>query len=178
MILARANEEKKGGRIMAQSDDADAVAPDFVLKLEAVFGVPSQAAFGSAVFHEHLATGDKLEQGALAKYKYFVGELWARYGEDAWMGPWQEVYARAKDATADIAGELGTLADRAAKLSASMLLEAGEDAAASLAAAFDDATVTELAVYALGDGGAMSGVLVAGRRAAREEATYLVFLLD
>ncbi|MCB0201860.1 MAG: hypothetical protein KDI03_17475, partial [Anaerolineae bacterium] len=51
-----------------------------------------------------------------------------------------------------------------------------EAARAALAAVYDDPAVTELRVYTLGDGEAMSGLLVAGRRGS--EATFLVFLLD
>ena len=51
-------------------------------------------------------------------------------------------------------------------------------ARAALAAAFDDPAVTELHVFNLGDGGAMSGLLVAGRRQGTGEATFLVFLMD
>ena len=47
-----------------------------------------------------------------------------------------------------------------------------------LAAAFGDPTVTELQVYTLGDGQAMSSLLMAGRRGASGEAAFLVFLLD
>ena len=40
--------------------------------------------------------------------------------------------------------------------------------------AFDDPSVTELLVYNLGDGGAMSGILVAGRRSNQPgDVTYL-----
>ena len=38
--------------------------------------------------------------------------------------------------------------------------------------------MTELRVFNLGDGEAMSGLLVAGRRGATGEATFLVFLMD
>jgi hypothetical protein len=47
-----------------------------------------------------------------------------------------------------------------------------------LSAAFDIPALTELVVYNVGDGGAMSGLLVAGRRAETGESTVLVFLLD
>ena len=62
-----------------------------------------------------------------------------------------------------------------------MLLEnvdGAEQARAALAAAYDDPAVTELRVFNLGDGGAMSGLLVAGRRTATGEAAFLVFLMD
>lgn len=48
----------------------------------------------------------------------------------------------------------------------------------ALSAAYDDPAVTELCVFNLGDGEAMSGLLIAGRRGASGESTYLVFLLD
>ena len=53
-----------------------------------------------------------------------------------------------------------------------------EAARAALSAAFDDPKVSELRVFNLGDGEAMSGLLVAGRRGASGESTFLVFLMD
>ena len=44
--------------------------------------------------------------------------------------------------------------------------------------AFDDPEVTQLTMYKLGDGGAMSGPLVADRRTETSEATFLVLLVD
>lgn len=152
---------------------------EYVTALETVYGAPSQSAFGSAVFYEK--TVDDLEQAALAKYRYFVGELWERYGEEAWRGAWQKVYARQPQAKADIVAELKSLTDVRARSSASMILDVVQDAEkarAALSAAFDDAAVTELSVYNIGDGAAMSGLLIAARRAATGESTFLVFLLD
>ena len=57
-------------------------------------------------------------------------------------------------------------------------IDGAEQARAALAAAYDDPAVTELRVFNLGDGEAMSGLLVAGRRGATGEATFLVFLMD
>ncbi len=160
---------------------AKAAAPAYVTDLEAAYGAPSQAGFGSAVFYEQIDAAGDLEQMALDKYQYFVGDLWARYGEAAWMGPWHEVYARPPGAEPDIVAELRGIEDADAANSAPMILDVVEDAArarAALAAAFDDPAVTELRVFNLGDGGAMSGILVAGRRGATGEATFLLFLLD
>ena len=128
-----------------------------------------------------MAAGDDLTEAALAKYKYFVGELWERYGEDAWMGPWKEVYARPAGAKPDIVADLRGIADPAAQNSVPMILEnidGADKARAALAAAYDDPAVAELRVFNLGDGEAMSGLLVAGYRKAAAEATFLVFLLD
>ena len=57
-------------------------------------------------------------------------------------------------------------------------IEGAEKARAALAAAYDAPAVTELRAFNLGDGGAMSGILVAGRRGESGEATFLVFLMD
>jgi D-alanyl-D-alanine carboxypeptidase len=155
--------------------------PGYVTALEAAYGAPSQAGFGSAVFFMPMEKDDDLSKAALAAYNYFVGELWERWGEAAWMGPWKEVYARKTGATPDIVAELRGITDIDARNSAPMLLDvvqAADRARVALAAAFDDPAVTELRVFNLGDGGAMSGILVAGRRGATGEATFLVFLLD
>lgn len=153
--------------------------PEYVSSLEAAYGAPSQAAFGSAVFYEK--TGDDLEQAALAKYRYSVGDLWERYGETAWLGPWKKIYTRQPGTTTDISAELRSNTDEAAQLSVPMILENIQNAAqacAALSAAFDEPAVTELLVYNIGDGAAMSGLLIAARRAATGEVTFLVFLMD
>jgi hypothetical protein len=155
--------------------------PEYVIALEAAYGAPSQAAFGSAVFYEPSVTAGDLEQAALAKYRFFVGKLWERYGEEAWLGPWKKVYARQPGATADVVAELRGITDSDARSSAAMILDTVQDvdqARAALAATFDDAAVTELSVYNIGDGAAMSGLLIAARRAATGEALFLVFLMD
>ena len=154
--------------------------PDYVTALQAAYGAPSQAAFGSAVFYEQ-AIADDLEQAALAKYRYFVGGLWEQYGEVAWLDQWKKVFARQPDAKADIVAELRGIANHTTQLSVPMILDAVQDmeqARAALSTAFDDPVVTEVLVFNTGDSGAMSGLLIAGRRGATGEATFLVFLLD
>ncbi len=109
-----------------------------------------------------------------------MGDLWERYGADVWLGTWSQVYTRPPGATRAIGAELRALANRDAARSASVLLEgvdAPEQARAALAAAFDNPAVAELAVFTLGDGGAMAGLLVAGQRQ-DHGAIFLVFLLD
>jgi D-alanyl-D-alanine carboxypeptidase len=178
--LPPAGAASEGELMKAQTHPAGG-KPATVTALEAAYGAPSQAGFGSAVFHEEIKTGDSLEQAALAKYKFFVGDLWSRYGEDAWMGPWKEVYAREPGAKPDIVGELRGIKDRDAAISVPMILDAiggAEKARAALASVYDDPAVTELRVYNLGDGGAMSGLLLAGRSGNAQDATFLVFLLD
>jgi hypothetical protein len=164
----------------ADGGGKDAGAPAYVAALEDAYGEPSQAGMGSAVFHERLAAGADLEKAAVAKYRHFVGASWERFGEKAWMGPWKQVRAREAGARPDVVAEVGSIADPQAKGSAGVVLDDVErpDAArAALAGAFDDPAVADLRVFNLGDGGAMSGLLVAGRRASGD-ATFLVFLMD
>ena len=155
--------------------------PDYLVQLEAAFGGPSQQGFGSAVFFETLADTDDLTQASLSKYQTFVGKLWERYGEQAWMGPWRAVYARKAGATPNIVAELRAIADPDTRQSVPMLLDdidGAEAARVALSAVFDDPAVTELRIFNLGDGEAMSGLLIAGRRGASGETTFLVFLMD
>jgi hypothetical protein len=153
----------------------------YAAQLEEAYGPASQQGFGSAVFHEGLRPSDELAAAALAKYRYFVGPLWDRFGEQAWMGPWREVYSRPSGARRDILAELRAIEDPEAKNSVTLLLDAAENAEAARAAlgiAFDDSAVTELRVFNLGDGAAMSGLLVAGRRASGGDTTFVVVLMD
>lgn len=154
--------------------------PEYVLKMEAAYGAPSQDGFGSAVFFEKLGPDDSLETAALQKYQYYVGDLWERWGEDAWMGPWKEVYVREAKLKHDIVAELQSISDRDVASSVPMILSVVKDADSAklaLSNAYDDEDVEELSVYNLGDGEAMSGLIVAGRRS-NNEATFLVFLMD
>jgi hypothetical protein len=136
-----------------------------VAELVAVFGPPSRDGFGSAVFADP-TPGAALEQAALASYRSFVGDLWDRYGEQAWMGPWRRVYRRESGTTPAIVSELAGLDDPDARLSVPLLLEAGPDPARAhpaLAGVFDDPALARLEVFTIGDGAAMSGLVVAGR---------------
>lgn len=155
--------------------------PSSVTDLEASYGAPSQSGFGSAVFYEKQVAADDLEKMALEKYRYFVGDLWERYSEDAWMGPWKEVYARQTGGKHDIISELRGISDPDAAISVPMILdniEGAEKARAALSAVYDNPMMTDLRVFNLGDGGAMSGLLIASRNNETGEAIFLVFLLD
>lgn len=165
---------------MTQQTKGDDRKPEYVLALEEAYGAPSQEGFGSAVFFKQMEEEDDLEELAKAYYQHFVGELWERWGEEAWMGPWKEVYARKSGAKHDVVKELNGIEDRDAANSVPMILDVVENAEAAreaLAGAFDDPDVADLRVYNTGDGEAMSGVLVAGQRE-NGEATFLVFLMD
>ena len=133
------------------------------------------------MFYEQQKAADDLEKMALEKYRYFDGDLWERYGEDAWMGPWKQVHARNASVRHDIVAELRGIQDPDAALSVPMILdniEGADKARAALSSAYDDPAITGLQVYNLGDGGAMSGLLIAGRNSENGDAIFLVFLLD
>ena len=155
--------------------------PDYVIELERCYGMPSQEAFGSSVFYDAMDVPEgSLEQAALAKYKHFAGELWERYGEDNWMAEWETVYVRDPNTTRDIVAELRSISDRGARCSVSLLIENNDhttEAHAALSKAFDDDTVLELQVYKIGDGDAMSGILITSRRL-HEGSLFLVLLMD
>jgi len=154
--------------------------PDYVTGLESAYGAPSQNGFGSAVFFEQLGPADNLEQAALEKYRYFVGEIWERFGQDAWMSAWKQVYTRPDEVDRDIMAELRSISDLDASLSVPMILDVVQDAESArlaLSNVYDDKSVVDLVVYNLGDGSAMSGLLIAGRRG-NGETTHLVFLYD
>ena len=144
-----------------------AAKPTYVTALETAYGLPSQAGFGSAVFYEQGQEPGDLEQAAQGQYRYFVGELWERYGANAWMGSWQKVYTRPAGANRAIVSELRAIKDRSAAQSVGLVLDEATDpqtAQQALAAAFDDPAVTELAVYKIGDGAELAGILLAARR--------------
>ncbi len=165
---------------MIQQKKSDAGKPDYVLTLEKAYGPPSQEGFGSAVFFEQVQDEDGLEELAEKYYQHFVGGLWERWGEETWMGPWKEVYARKTVVKHDVVKELNGIEDRDAANSAAMILEVvenAEEAQEALANAYDDPDTDELRVYTIGDGEAMSGLVVAGQRG-NGEAIFLVFLLD
>jgi hypothetical protein len=156
----------------------EAARPDYVRTLEAVFGGPNQSGFGSTVLFATARDRGELVRLAREAYRHFMGALWERWGEAAWMGPWRLIHERASGR--DVLAELTALEDPQARSAADMLMNATEDPAsgqAALLAAFNDPAVQDLLVFGLGDGGAMSGVLVAARRV-NGEATFLVFLMD
>lgn len=155
--------------------------PVFIEQLESFYGPPSQNGFGSAVFFERIPNTQTLEQAALQKYRYFMGDSWDRFGEEAWMSAWKCVYTRPTGIKQDIVAELRAIRDPDVSVSVPMILDYFENAAdsrAALAATFNDPSVSELCVYNLGDGGAMSGILISARHLVMGYATFLVFIMD
>ncbi len=156
--------------------------PGYIANLEAVYGPPNAAGFGSAIFHEKLEDDEDLENVAQGAYRCFVGKLWERWGRDVWMSPWREVYTRpVSSGPRDIVAELRGINEPGVAASVPLIVEVGETPErthAVLSAAFDNAEVTELRVFAIGDGEAISGLLVAGKRTASASATLLVAMMD
>jgi len=134
-----------------------------VESLEKVYGKASSAGFGSAVFYDSVPAGLSINSTALEIYKKFVGAKWKPDTEKAWMGPWKQVYERHAAAGAAILSELSSVEDAAAKTSIPLLTELISEppiAEQALQAAFDHEQVEQLALFTVGDGEAMSGVLI------------------
>lgn len=149
--------------------------------LEDAFGAESDDAFGSAVFRRDLPPGDDLEALAREVYRDFTGELWDRFGAAAWLGTWSRVASRDGPDRTPVLHILTALTEPEVRSAADMLTAGHPDpdaAGRALAAAFDAPGVSELKLYRIGDGGAMSGVLIAAREDARNAAVFLVFLMD
>jgi hypothetical protein len=160
--------------------DSVSSRPAAITDLQALYGQPSQAGFGSAVFYEATEPGPNLEATALQFYKHFVGKLWEQYGESVWMSSWKQVYVRPGGMQSDIVAELRAITDPAAANHVPILLldETDDQAKAqqALAAVFDHPQITDLSVYRIGDGAALSGLLVAGY--CSNEVTILISLID
>jgi hypothetical protein len=154
--------------------------PSDYTDLVTLYGAPSQAGFGSAVFYELIEPESDLESVALRYYQHFVGKLWEQFGADAWMSAWKQVYVRPNGIQPDVVAELKAIGDRdAAQFVPILLLSETDDEARAqqaLANVFNDPQVTDLSVYAIGDGAALSGLLVAGYRP--NEMTILISLID
>ena len=155
--------------------------PEFVARLEEVYGSPNQNAFGSAVFFDPAANPPSdsiLDETALARYRFFCGKTWEQFGEENWLNTWKTVYVRRWNAQADIVSELTMIKDSDARQSASMLLDTNSlpNCHEVLAQAFDIEAISDLKVFKIGDGQAMSGVLIAGQYP--DGVLSLVFLMD
>jgi hypothetical protein len=152
-------------------------SPQYVTNLETIYGGPIESIPGSAVFYEVLKPEDDLSQAALKKYKRFIGQKSRR---KAYRDSWKMVYGRSMDAPRAIISELRSLNDSEARLSASLILDNIDEAEAgqrALVATFDDPKIIELTIHKMGDGEAISGLVIAGRRA-NGEATFLVSISD
>ncbi len=154
--------------------------PAWVHELESEFGSANQNAFGTAVFYEQTADGSiRLEELAQKWYQYFCGPNWERFGPENWLGTWKRVGSNSPKMV-PLVDELTNLEDAQARLSGLTMLDGRENpstAKRALSRAFDTPAIEERQIYSIGDGGAMSGLLIAGHRSGGENV-FLAFLLD
>lgn len=153
--------------------------PAWVVALQAVFGPPSAAGFGSAVFYLP-ADGAALETTARQVYERFCGERWGELGAEQWLGVWRLLYDRPAGQPGAVLQEIPALADPESRSAALMLWEGGPEptaARAALQTAFDSSAVAQFRIYKIGDGEAMSGAILAAETTQGEQVC-LVILLD
>ena len=158
-------------------------SPALVRELEGVFGAASSAAFGSSVFFECQSSSGyplSLVDASIEKYRSFCGETWARFGEEKWLSGWKELYHRLLGDTSGIVNELRSVKAQPLRSCAAMFLDENEDNDAVhrlLSKAFDGDQVKELRIFALGDGEAMTGFLIAADVNDLGQL-FLAFLMD
>lgn len=163
--------------------DSDQPHPlsEAVTVLQSIYGAPSQAGFGSAVFYDQIEPESDLETVALRVYQHFVGPLWEQYGETAWMSTWKQVYVRPNGIQPNTVAELRAIADPLTAQYIPILLlsetEERDRAEQALANVFDAPQMTDLRLYAIGDGAAMSGLLLVGCHITGD-TTVLISLVD
>ena len=165
---------------MEPEQESPAKKPSYVLELEKAFGGPSQSAFGTAVFFDpDTCDREMLDKRALTHYQHFCGKTWDQFGSENWLSTWELVHSR-EGQPGQIVSELKELTDPDARISASSMLDGHDDpslAQNALALAFDDTAVQQLQIYKIGDGAAMSGILIAAQRV-DEGSMFLIFLMD
>ena len=96
-----------GAEVFAQGQ---APRPGYVRALEERFGPPNRNGFGSTVLFGTASNRTDLARLARDAYRHFVGDLWDRWGEAAWMGSWRHVFERTT--SRDIIAELSMLRTR------------------------------------------------------------------
>lgn len=153
-----------------------------VAELEDVFGSASDAGFGSAVFVSPGGGTDapSLEAESQHIYQSFCGPKWTSHGVENWLSTWKLLHQRPVGGGGDIVAEIEAIRDPESGSAAQMLLDAGPEpdrAAATLRAAFNDGEVSQLQIFKIGDGGAMSGAIIAAEWPARVRV-FLIILLD
>lgn len=134
-----------------------------IASLENVYGKASAAGFGSAVYQEPVDMSAQPDAIAIKHYREFLGPKWNAERAAAWMSTWKTVYARPKDSQGDILAELASISDPDAKQSVGLLTEFIENASAgqeAMAAVFNHGDIVDLSIHSIGDGEAMSGIMV------------------
>ena len=132
--------------------------------LESIYGKASAAGFGSAVFHGPLAPGTTAEQEALRVYQAFLGEQWKAREAD-WKRGWKTLYDESAGSAKNVDAVLKAVSDPASRASVELLttlLDNPDAALQALRGAYERPDLSAKGLYAIGDGEAMSGVIMAG----------------
>ena len=150
--------------------------------LEQVFGSASEAGFGSAVFVRQSSETEprSLETDGRDVYRIFCGDNWDGFGVDNWLANWKLLHERLPGREGDIIAEIQAIRDPEAGSAAQMLLESGPDpehAENVLRSAFNAGNISQLQIFKIGDGGAMSGAIIAAETNANRRV-FLIILLD
>ncbi|MBL8889082.1 MAG: hypothetical protein JNL67_03830 [Planctomycetaceae bacterium] len=156
--------------------------PTGLAELEEMFGAASDAGFGSAVF---FSSGDRaaersLEAEGLQVYEKFCGKKWTKFGVENWLSNWKLLHERPIQDGGDIVAEIEAIRDPESGSAAQMLLDAGPDverAATTLRTVFNDPDIARLQIFKIGDGGAMSGAIIAAQWPVGVRV-FLIILLD
>lgn len=156
--------------------------PPAVVELEDVFGGDSQAGFGSAVFFRPASesAAESLEVASKAIYQRFCGDSWEEFGIENWLGTWKLLHERPIGGTGDVVREIEGIRDPESGSAAQMLLDAGPDPDRNIAAlrtAFNAPEISQLKIFKIGDGGSMSGAIIAAETTANVRF-FLIILLD
>lgn len=136
-----------------------------IKELEKIYGTANSNAFGSAVFYEAIPESKTLEDMALKHYRNFIGAKWTEETEPVWLSGWKNVYVRNPGKEPDILTELDEIDDPAAKIPVPLLTEIITDVEQGrkiLAVVFDHPLVKNLMVNLIGDGEALSGIIITG----------------
>jgi hypothetical protein len=150
-------------------------------RLQALLGPCGPVGMGDALCREPLPAAASLDEWARAKYLVLANKNWEVFDPEAWLAPFREVHRRPRDSPGEIVEELLALHGDNIELVIENFLTNREDAAElkeALAGVFDGPTMAEVAVYAIGDGEALNGVLIVGRHRTGDEVTCAYHLWD
>lgn len=172
------------------------IMSEAIAKLQQIYGGPEVRGLGSSVIEVALDDESRFESTVKERYRVFCGEIWERFGPENWLGQWAEVYRRPEieievegevegegeggSATA-IEDELRKLADHAASMAGSLILDNIDDAEAArdaLQRVFDDPAIRRLSIYRLGDGEAIFGIMIAALAGSPGRIVMMITMSD
>lgn len=131
--------------------------------LEKIYGPSSAEGWGSAVFAGMAKEGEALAATAQKLYQQFLGEKAKSNFDSVWMPAFKQVLVR--NGAGKVLEDLTKIEDPDAKNSVGLLTDAVEDSAGAqqaLSSAYDNADLLEVGAFTIGDGEAMSGIILLG----------------